>query len=80
MHVALVRFADMQDADRIYEAGEQYPRPDFDVTPERLAELEGSDNLAGKPLIVRVKEPEPASARVEAEKPKPARKRVRKNA
>lgn len=54
MYVAILRFADLQDHNRIYEAGETYPRPGFDVSAERLAELEGSDNLARKPLIKRV--------------------------
>ena len=58
MYVTLQRFADLKDHNRIYEAGETYPRPGFDVSAERLAELEGSDNLARKPLIKRVEAPE----------------------
>ena len=54
MYVAILRFADFQDHNRIYEAGDSYPRPGFDVSAERLAELEGRDNLARKPLIKRV--------------------------
>lgn len=51
------RFADLQDDNRIYEAGDTYPRPGFDVSPERLAELAGSDNRTGEPLIVDVDAP-----------------------
>lgn len=51
MYRALMRFADLQDGNRIYEAGEIYPRPDFNVSPERIAELAGSDNRMGYPLI-----------------------------
>lgn len=58
MHVVIERFADLQDHNRIYEAGDSYPRPGFDVSAERLAELEGRDNLARKPLIKRVEAPE----------------------
>lgn len=54
MYKALVRFADLKDGKRIYEAGEEYPRPGFVVTPERLNELAGSDNRAGYPLIALI--------------------------
>ena len=56
-YIALTRFADLQDGNRIYEAGDTYPRPGFDVSPERLAELAGSDNRMGEPLIVDVDAP-----------------------
>lgn len=55
--IVLMRFADLQDGNRIYEAGDTYPRPGFDVSPERLAELAGSDNRMGEPLIVDVDAP-----------------------
>lgn len=57
-YIVIERFADLQDGNRIYEAGESYPRPGLDVTPERLAELAGSDNRTGEPLIVDVDAPE----------------------
>ena len=93
MYIAVTRFADMQDANRIYEAGETYPRPGLDVTQERIDELAGSDNLAGYPLIAEVVEdcescmiaPEtPAEADsakdegIPAEQEKPSEKRPRK--
>ena len=56
-YIVIERFADLQDNNRIYEAGDDYPRPGLDVTPERLAELAGSDNRTGKPLIVDVDAP-----------------------
>jgi hypothetical protein len=56
-YIVLMRFADLQDGNRIYEAGDTYPRPGFDVSPERLAELAGSDNRMGEPLIVDVDAP-----------------------
>lgn len=57
MYVAIARFADLMDGKRIYEAGDTFPRPGLNVTPERLKELEGCDNLARKPLIVNVDAP-----------------------
>lgn len=76
MYVVLTRFADLRDGNRIYEAGDTYPRPGFDVSPDRLAELAGSDNRVGKPLIVDVDAPcdectvERAETPVEAEEGK----------
>lgn len=58
MYVVIERFADLQDNNRIYEAGDSYPRPGFDVSAERLAELAGSDNRTGRPLIKRVERAE----------------------
>ena len=55
--IVLMRFADLQDGNRIYEAGDTYPRPGFAVSQERLAELAGSDNRMGEPLIVDVEAP-----------------------
>jgi len=56
-YIVIERFADLQDDNRIYEAGDTYPRPGLDVSPERLAELAGSDNRMGEPLIVGVDAP-----------------------
>lgn len=56
-YIVIERFADLQDGNRVYEAGDTYPRPGFDVSPERLAELAGSDNRVGMPLIVDVDAP-----------------------
>ena len=54
---ALIRFCDRQDDMFMYEAGDTYPRPGLDVTPERIAELAGSDNRMGYPLIRREETP-----------------------
>lgn len=51
-YFVLTRFADLQDHNRIYEAGDEYPRPGLVVSPQRMAQLAGSDNRAGYPLIV----------------------------
>lgn len=54
IYVVLTRFADLRDENHIYEAGDTYPRPGLDVSPDRLAELAGRNNLVGKPLIADV--------------------------
>lgn len=38
-----------------YKVGDEYPRVGAETTEERLAELSGSDNLRGAPLIKEVK-------------------------
>lgn len=84
MYRALMRFADLQDGNRIYEAGETYPRPGFDVTPERIAELAGRDNRMGYPLIEAVEAPpkaldgEPKETPTEPPKPAQRGRRSRK--
>ena len=76
---AAIDFADLQDGRWLYHAGDPYPRDGLTVSPKRIAELAGSDNLAGKPLIVAVAEPareEPAPAEpVEEPKKRAPRKR-----
>ena len=62
MYVAATRFADLKDGGRIYEAGEQYPRPGFVVSEKRIAELAGSDNRMGYPLIEAVVTEAPSEA------------------
>lgn len=52
MYRAIIDFNDLQDGEYCYRAGEVYPRPGLAVTPERIAELAGSDNRMGYPLIV----------------------------
>ena len=75
---ALIRFCDRQDDMFMYEAGDTYPRPGLDVTPERIAELAGSDNRMGYPLIEAVEPPvEPGNdepKEIPIQPPKPAQK------
>ena len=73
-YVAAVDFADINDDFRMYKAGEEYPRPDLIVSEKRLAELSGSDNRAGYPLIKK------DGAEEAPEKPKRTRKRVKGDA
>ena len=78
MYIVLSRFADLKDNNRIYEAGDTFPRPGFDVSPERLAELASSDNRTGKPLIkaaeTPVNAPDSSGEDLSAHAEKPAKK------
>lgn len=48
-------FTDLQDSNFAYHVGDTYPREGKDVSPSRIAELAGSDNKRGVPLIELVK-------------------------
>ena len=78
IYKALTRFADLNDGNRIYEAGETYPRPGLDVTPERIAELAGRDNRMGYPLIEAVEATSKALTDEPKEEPAEAVKPVQK--
>lgn len=56
-------FTDLQDNNFPYNVGDSFPRVGLTVNNERLAELSGSNNKQGKPLILakEVKEPESAT-------------------
>ena len=47
-------FADLQDGNHVYNVGDEYPRKGLKVTDGRIAELAGSNNKQGTPLIVDV--------------------------
>ena len=44
-------FTDLHDGDHPYNVGDPFPRQGVKVTEERLAELSGSSNKQGTPLI-----------------------------
>ena len=50
-------FTDLQDNEHPYNAGDVFPREGMVVTAERFAELAGSDNKQGVPLIKADPEP-----------------------
>lgn len=77
-YIVKTPFADLEDGRRYYLAGEKFPRDGLTVSDERLAQLAGSDNLMGFPLIEKV---EDAAEHIESvEISKPTRKRVKKDA
>ena len=51
MYKVIKFFADLQDNNHPYNVGDAFPRKGLEVTEERLAELAGSDNKQGVPLI-----------------------------
>ena len=70
MYKVIKFFTDLQDNCFAYEVDDPFPREGLKVTESRLAELAGSDNKQGQPLIEKV-----------AEAPKkPAKKAAKKSA
>lgn len=59
MYEVIRHFHDLQDSTKTkggtfyheYNVGDTYPRNGFEVSDERLAELSGSDNKQGVPVI-----------------------------
>ncbi len=91
MYKVIKLFADLHDNDHVYQPGDVFPREGITVTAERLAELAGSKNKQGVPLIEKVEteeeltgmnapeEPDTAESAEEPKK-KTAAKRTRKKA
>ncbi len=70
MYKVIRYFIDLQDNNHPYNAGDVFPRSGVKVTNERLAELAGSGNLQGVPLIQLVEE----ATEQEAPKKAPAKR------
>lgn len=51
MYVVIKAFTDLHDRNHPYNVGDSFPRKGIEVTEERLAELSGSSNKQGMPLI-----------------------------
>lgn len=56
MYKVIKFFTDLQDNNYPYTEGDTFPRVGLSVSESRLAELSGSDNLQGVPLIQIVEE------------------------
>ncbi len=56
MYKVIKYFTDLQDNNYPYNAGDIFPRSGMKVSAERLAELSGSENKQGVPLIKAVEE------------------------
>lgn len=61
MYKVIEYFMDLQDKNHEYNVGDTFPRKGLKVTEERLAELAGSDNKRGVPVIEKVKETKKAA-------------------
>ena len=57
MYKVIKFFTDLHDNDHPYSVGDTFPRSGVTVTEKRLAELAGSNNKQGVPLIQLVEEP-----------------------
>lgn len=68
MYKVVSFFHDLQDENHEYNIGDVYPREDAKPSEERIAELLGSDNVRGYPLIEEIQPEEVA----EPETKKPA--------
>ena len=51
MYKVIHKFLDLQDKNHLYKVGDTYPRRGKRANAERVAELSGSANKIGKPLI-----------------------------
>lgn len=56
MYKVLLAFADLEDGNYIYRAGDIYPRKGVSPSEERIAELASSENKQNRPLIEKVSE------------------------
>lgn len=64
MYKVIRHFVDLQDNNFSYEAGDVFPRSGLVVSEDRYAELAGSENKQGVPLIQLVGEEKPKKKRV----------------
>lgn len=58
MYKAIEHFKDLKDDGFVYEVGDRYPRKGKRVSKARIAELSGSDNKRGRPVIAEIEEEE----------------------
>ena len=58
MYKAIEQFKDLKDDRFLYKVGDKFPRKGKIVSKARLAELLGSDNRRGRPVIAEVEEEE----------------------
>lgn len=68
MYKVIRYFVDLQDNNHPYNAGDIFPRSGLVVSDDRLAELAGSENKQGVPLIQLVAEVEEKPKRQGAKK------------
>lgn len=61
---AVVDFIDLQDDNRLYQAGEKFPRDGLKVSAARIAELSTNANRMGYPLIAAQDDEKPTRKRV----------------
>jgi len=50
-YAVIASFHDAEDNFYFYKTGGTYPRKGYDAAPDRVKELSGKDNAAGRPVI-----------------------------
>lgn len=63
MYRVVKYFVDLKDANHAYHPGDTYPRDGVKPSAARIAELSGSKNLRGCPLIEKIEEPKKPTKR-----------------
>lgn len=75
MYKVIKYFTDLHDNDYPYNVGDIFPRKGVEVSEGRLAELSGSNNKQGQPLIELIEEaPKAAESPKKATAKKPTKK------
>lgn len=62
MYKVIKYFMDLQDENHPYNVGDVFPRKGLKVSEDRIAELAGSENKQGVPLIEKVEKKEKKTA------------------
>lgn len=62
MYKVIKYFMDLQDKNHPYNVGDVFPRNGLKVSDDRIAELAGSNNKQGVPLIAKVEKKEKKTA------------------
>ena len=65
MYQVIEYFEDLQDNRHAYHAGDKFPHDGREISAERIAELAGSKNKRGKPLIKKASTPRKKTAKKE---------------
>lgn len=58
MYKVIKGFLDLQDRNRVYNAGDEYPAKGIEVSEARIQELLSKNNKLGEPLIAEIKNSE----------------------
>lgn len=65
MYKVIVKFADMEDGQHIYEIGDSYPREGYEPDQKRIDFLASDENKIGTPVIEFIPEESEVAASVE---------------
>ena len=80
MYKVIKLFADLKDGNHVYKPGDIFPRNGVTVSDDRIAELAGSNNKQGTPLIKAEEAPAEVPEVVEVAEEAPGKKTTAKKA